>query len=427
VKRRKEKKEMVDLQAIYRMLKEAADLDTVEVDGYFAITEKDGEYVLRLKSGAWLEHSTFQAILDYAKKTGGSYTAMPHKVFTIPIKHTETVAAADEPTREEPKESDMPYSLAASREGLGELSPVLKDAHGNIIDGFHRVGESAAWHSITVPHIDDPVKLELARLAVNFARRTVSSAELTQRITFLRKAGLSPDEISKKTGISKATIYRHTPQELKSEKAAKISETRKTISEVSRYDVSRDTSYLTPQDTEEHNRLIDALDVANYPNCPICLDVAVKINQALPWVKCARGHSWNLKTGSHNKKGLACDISASHLEQCSRCHVSVSKDRLENGVCDICRQKDKRTKDALDAELSAALGQPPAPAKDPEEYEPTRVEAKTAAPTKPVDYDSQDITCPFCGGGCSPGKWERMKQRFGGKYPELFQEEGLGE
>lgn len=139
---------------------------------------------------------------------------------------------------EEPKaDEEAPYSLAASREGLGELSPVLKDVNGEIIDGFHRLGESANWHTITVSTIDTPVKLELARLAVNFNRRKVSPEELSQRITFLVKSGLKPEEIAKQTGISKATVYRYTPQEMKNERSAKISEGIK-----AKRDVSRETS-----------------------------------------------------------------------------------------------------------------------------------------------------------------------------------------
>ncbi len=117
---------------------------------------------------------------------------------------------------EEPKaEDEAPYSLAASKEGLGELSPVLKDAFGNVIDGFHRLGENADWHTITVPTIDNPIKLELARLAVNYNRRKVSPEELTQRISFLIKSGLKAEEIVKQTGIGLRTVQRHISQELK--------------------------------------------------------------------------------------------------------------------------------------------------------------------------------------------------------------------
>ena len=94
----------------------------------------------------------------------------------------------------------------------------MKDKHGNIIDGFHRVGENADWYCITVETVDTPVKLALARLAVNYCRRKVHPEELTERITFLVKAGMKPEEIAQATGISVATIYRYIPQELKDQK-----------------------------------------------------------------------------------------------------------------------------------------------------------------------------------------------------------------
>jgi hypothetical protein len=112
------------------------------------------------------------------------------------------------------------YDLDKSAKGLGKLYPILKDKNGNIIDGFHRQNCDPDWPSITLDVIDDPVKLELARLATNFCRRIIPHTELQNRIAFLVKNGLKPEEISDKTGISVSTVYRHMPQELKNEKLA---------------------------------------------------------------------------------------------------------------------------------------------------------------------------------------------------------------
>jgi hypothetical protein len=149
----------------------------------------------------------------------------PGPVMWARMESPRVIAVAEELKADE----EAPYSLAASREGLGELSPVLKDVDGNVIDGFHRLGENAAWHTITVSTIDTPVKLELARLAVNFNRRKVSPEELSQRITFLVKSGLRPEEIAKQTGISIRTVQRYTPQELKNHKKVEAGQTPKTI------------------------------------------------------------------------------------------------------------------------------------------------------------------------------------------------------
>lgn len=114
---------------------------------------------------------------------------------------------------------DAPYSLGASAKGLGQLTPILTDAHGHVIDGFHRQNADPDWPRITVDAVDTPQQLELARLAVNFCRRTMSASEMQNRLVFLvGKCGMKPDEIAELTGISRTTIYKYLPQALKDAK-----------------------------------------------------------------------------------------------------------------------------------------------------------------------------------------------------------------
>ena len=124
-----------------------------------------------------------------------------------------------EPETTEPETDAAPeYTLAASKEGLGELYPVLKDKFGNIIDGFHRKGENANWREETLPWIDTPEKLEAARLAVNYARRRMAPEEIKERITYLvGKAKMSTEQIAKLTGIAERTIRKYMPQEFKNQ------------------------------------------------------------------------------------------------------------------------------------------------------------------------------------------------------------------
>jgi len=110
-------------------------------------------------------------------------------------------------------ESD--YNLAKSKKALGPLYPILKAKDGSIIDGFHRQNDDPEWASVTVESIDTPVKLELARLAANFCRRQMPATEFQNRIAFLVKSGLKVEEIADQTGISKTTIYKYMPQEVK--------------------------------------------------------------------------------------------------------------------------------------------------------------------------------------------------------------------
>ena len=124
--------------------------------------------------------------------------------------------------------------------GIGKLVPILKDKHGNIIDGFHRIAIDPDWFSIIIEEIDDPVKLELARLAVNFCRRKVSREEMREKIKFLIvQGGLSPEGISRITGISLRTVYRYMPKELKDQvKSKRTSEGKKKKSEILRQNLT---------------------------------------------------------------------------------------------------------------------------------------------------------------------------------------------
>lgn len=109
------------------------------------------------------------------------------------------------------------YNLKQSVKGLGQLLPIVRDAKGRIADGFHREQEDKNWWSVTNPNIKTDQDLELARLAANFCRRRVLASEMMQRIGFLIESGLKPEEICEKTGISRTTVYKYMPQELKQE------------------------------------------------------------------------------------------------------------------------------------------------------------------------------------------------------------------
>ena len=145
---------------------------------------------------------------------------------TLPIKPTPQIPTERpiQPQTSQQEELIQEYNLAASKAGLGELDAVKVDKYGNIIDGFHRTGENANWRREVLDWIDTPEKLELARLAINFARRKVTDQELTDRITVLIKSGMKPDQIANITGIHLRKIYRHIPANLKSEKSLKISQ-----------------------------------------------------------------------------------------------------------------------------------------------------------------------------------------------------------
>jgi hypothetical protein len=161
-------------------------------------------------------------ICPCCQKTFGSqielslHISHDHRGYVPIVKAKPAVTVEPVAVVEEEHESGPEYALATSKEGLGELCPVLKDHFGNIIDGFHRKGENANWREETCDWIDTPEKLEAARLAVNFARRDMAPEEIKERVTYLvSKAKMSTEQIAKLTGISERTVLKYTPQELK--------------------------------------------------------------------------------------------------------------------------------------------------------------------------------------------------------------------
>jgi DNA-binding CsgD family transcriptional regulator len=170
------------------------------------------------------------------------------------------------------------YDLTTSSKGLGKLYPILKDKHGNIIDGFHRQNADPAWPTLTDENIETPVQLELARLAVNFCRRTMPATEIEQRVTFLVKSGMKAQEIADMTGISLSTIYKYMPHEAKDQERSEaikkgIAETRK---ESPSSDISSKTQDMAIQDASIHK----AFDRAEFVECERC---HIKTSEPKQW------------------------------------------------------------------------------------------------------------------------------------------------
>ena len=80
------------------------------------------------------------------------------------------------------------YDLRVSKRRTCELYPVLVDAHGNVIDGLHRLKADPGWERRTLEHIRTPAQLWLARIVANTHRRTVSREERAEQLTGLAEA-----------------------------------------------------------------------------------------------------------------------------------------------------------------------------------------------------------------------------------------------
>lgn len=66
--------------------------------------------------------------------------------------------------------------LKLSEETIGQIYPVVKDAKGNILDGFHRKRANPNWKEISLP-IDNPLMALSIRIHLNDMRRSVPASE----------------------------------------------------------------------------------------------------------------------------------------------------------------------------------------------------------------------------------------------------------
>ena len=120
--------------------------------------------------------------------------------------------------------SEEGYDLKKSKEALYELYPVLKDAYGNVIDGFHRLDADPKWRTETLERIDTPTALHLARIVANTHRRTISKEERRKQIAALADSLMENDgirrgdvvsTIAELTSFAETYIRRLLPKESK--------------------------------------------------------------------------------------------------------------------------------------------------------------------------------------------------------------------
>mgnify|MGYP000123674063 CR=1 FL=1 len=76
--------------------------------------------------------------------------------------------------------------LRASMEAVGQIYPVIKDLHGDIIDGNHRKRVDPNWKEVTLPVKDRLVALRI-KVHLNLMRRRISKEEKEEWIRECRR------------------------------------------------------------------------------------------------------------------------------------------------------------------------------------------------------------------------------------------------
>lgn len=116
----------------------------------------------------------------------------------------------------EHSDQELIETLKKTKEKFGPLYPILKDADGNIIDGFHRFEADPEWPTVIVDWLDSDVDFEALRLISNWIRREVSPSEKSQSLAKIAElTEWTPNEISENLGIPYRTVMRYIPDEYK--------------------------------------------------------------------------------------------------------------------------------------------------------------------------------------------------------------------
>ena len=122
------------------------------------------------------------------------------------------------------------YDLKKSQK-IGQLYPVLVDAKGNVIDGFHRLKADPNWRTKKLSKINTEEKLLVARCVANWHRRQISRDEKEEWINGLariyQKQGLTTKgirgeneikaKIVERTGLTPRTIEMYLEPKFKQE------------------------------------------------------------------------------------------------------------------------------------------------------------------------------------------------------------------
>ena len=128
------------------------------------------------------------------------------------------------------EENEEKYDLAQSYRSIGALVPVIKDAYGNVIDGFHRLEVDSNWPSIKLEHIRSKVDLVIARLIVNVCRRRVPAEEKRELLGQIAElTGWSPKQIAEVLGMSERWVYKYLPEKYKRPEPEQLASARRAL------------------------------------------------------------------------------------------------------------------------------------------------------------------------------------------------------
>lgn len=165
---------------------------------------------------------------------------------------------------------DIEGALRASIQRFGVLVPVMRDQHGDILDGHNRQ-RIADELEIPVPettiHVEEGER-ELVARTLNAVRRQLTAKDLAEQITYLSDQGHSTRAIAGALSIGKTTVHRAVTDAAPSPSG--------TVERVTGLDGrSRPKKSLTKAQKEERNNTIDDLIESGMSEADVATAVGV--------------------------------------------------------------------------------------------------------------------------------------------------------
>lgn len=198
------------------------------------------------------------------------------------------------------------YDIKKSIEKIGHLYPVLKDKHGNVIDGDHRLIEDPEWPTKTLEHIDNPVQLVIARLIANICRRDVPSEEKTKWVKQIAElTGWTPKQIAENLPVSYSWVMKYIPDEFKEKPQVheRLTQTTQVLQRVTQL-VECDRCHMATR---------EAVDYKGQNLCPSCLEKAkykpLKDSRSIPTAKVTATMLKPKDTWQHRKATMTPQVS----------------------------------------------------------------------------------------------------------------------
>lgn len=101
--------------------------------------------------------------------------------------------------------------LIKSEKIVGQLIPVLRDAEGKVIDGYHRLDVDPNWRSVTLEDVKTEEERLIVSVHVNMSRRKITNREkaiiINQLAEIYYDQGLRPDARKDRVGKDNNVIH----------------------------------------------------------------------------------------------------------------------------------------------------------------------------------------------------------------------------